>query len=524
MDPELKKLVDADSTFKRPDNASQYIRTYAKDVAQITGTKVSAPVASAKTKNELREDIALATDGSAYKAVRAIHAEPAREILSIDSLDTEVPPYQAELSERGPREETPLIVPILPDEGEVSESQKVLEISRVPESKDDRDAILARLKARFAPEVVDTYLSKHPTNIVEKEVPAPVLLTTSPLDTLIEPVPVVAAVPPVIVPEISQGLSTPFVVDEEALSTQSNVSQSLPSIFKDAGTVKEREPVPFSRSRELEYRANRAEAPSPLQTYSGDFSKKIDSDKASTFAVLAAESDAKRGFPVTAPKKSPFATIIFGVLFLIAGTLGIFGAFVFLRDSSFVPVELSVPSHIFTDTKIEITGTSALEQREQFIQIKNGPLVDGKFVLAYTKNTTGMGIENGAVLARSLLLGAPDILLRNIGTSTVGVLTTEKESSPFFILAVTSYERTFAGMLSWERTLLSDLALLYPEGALPYTFSDAVELNRDVRIIRDMEGKTLFVYGYLNKEILLLVRDEAAFSALLKQIQSTNAR
>ena len=153
---------------------------------------------------------------------------------------------------------------------------------------------------------------------------------------------------------------------------------------------------------------------------------------------------------------------------------------------------------------------------------------------------------------KALPLLAPDILMRNIRPeSTVGIVHAGSETRPFFILKVSSYERTFAGMLAWEQDMRASLTQLYPSypnapvvsepepaattttttssttpfvipppAVAPVEFVDAIVRNYDVRILRDADGRSLMLYGYYNKETLIIARDEAAFLELVTRLNA----
>src|SRR5690606_35153256 len=105
----------------------------------------------------------------------------------------------------------------------------------------------------------------------------------------------------------------------------------------------------------------------------------------------------------------------------------------------------------------------------------NGALVPGNVLVTYiltsTSDEEGGLIERpagGAAFMRALQVPAPDILLRNIAdASTIGVVNAGGETSAFFALRVDSYERTYAGMLTWEPLMLRDLGILYPLRPVP---------------------------------------------------------
>lgn len=302
-------------------------------------------------------------------------------------------------------------------------------------------------------------------------------------------------------------------------------------------------------------------AAAPIHTYKSDFSDKAKETGASKISILAAEQNALgRAAPVAlkTPKKSYTLLIAGAVLLILAGGASIYFAFAFVTGHPPVIVAPSVPSLIFADERVELHGTSA-ELRSGLAELSNHPLSDGGVAVAYvTYSTTtekGKTITlpaAGGALISAMGLPAPQILLRNIDpASTVGVVHAGSETRPFFIFRVGSFERTFAGMLDWESTMGRDLALFYPAypevaveplpfettaatsttnvASMPFSafslsFADDIVDNQDVRVLRDASGRSLLLYGYRDKETLIVARDEAAFSELLKRLASTRAQ
>ncbi|MDB4991928.1 MAG: protein of unknown function with transrane region, partial [Parcubacteria group bacterium] len=286
-----------------------------------------------------------------------------------------------------------------------------------------------------------------------------------------------------------------------------------------------------------------APTPAPLHTYSGDFSDRIDQQKSSTFSVLAAQSDAGQTTVSNTRPRKTFIPLAAGVAMLIIGIGAIGGAYIFTHKNSGIGTALSVPSLIRFDESVEVKGTGA-DLMKAIANVAEGGSVSGNVVVAYvtgTDATTTSGIpQQGGTLIKALSLSAPDILLRNIDAeSTVGTIRAGTESRPFLILKVSSYERTFAGMLAWEQTMPRDLSILYPTyTSLPAAqattssstpvfapvqsftpaFTDGVVANYDVRVLRDASGRSLLIYGYKGKDLLIIARDEAAFTELVSRL------
>lgn len=285
-------------------------------------------------------------------------------------------------------------------------------------------------------------------------------------------------------------------------------------------------------------------APAPLHTYKTDFADHIDAKKASTFSVLAAQSDAGTAPRGHLKERGQFTiAIVGGLLLILAGGTALFYAFTATNQEPIIPYVSNVPSLIFADERVKLEGEGGVLMAA-WVAAAATPLGDGSVRVTYiTRATTspeGMPIDTplpGGNLIAALALPAPEVLIRNVEpTSTVGVVHAKEETRAFFILKVSSYERTFAGMLEWEPRILADLEPLYPPypqvalgtstpsvTALP-SFNDEIIANRDVRILRDTTGKSLMLYGYRDKETLIIARDEAAFTELLERLGASRGQ
>ena len=296
-----------------------------------------------------------------------------------------------------------------------------------------------------------------------------------------------------------------------------------------------KEPLPASAAKTV------SDSSSPLHTYSSDFADHIDAAGGTTFSVLAAQSDAGQTPKRVRPKRS-FAPLLAGAAMLLIGIGAVVGAYVFTKQGSVISTTTNVPSVIPYDESVEVKGTGqALMQA--ISDVAQGGSIQGNVVVTYVTlaTSTGTGIpQPGGELIQDLGLTAPSILMRNINTSsTVGIVRAGSESRPFMILKVNSYERTFAGMLAWEPAMAQDLATFYPSyadsgslststsssspavnGPAPTTFTDAVVSNYDVRVLRDSAGRSRMLYGYRGKDTLIIARDEASFTTLVSRLSS----
>ncbi|MBU6388348.1 hypothetical protein KGQ72_00495 [Patescibacteria group bacterium] len=270
-----------------------------------------------------------------------------------------------------------------------------------------------------------------------------------------------------------------------------------------------------------------------LETYAGDFSERMKETHASTATVLAAEEDSQPVLVQSSIQESPrnkYLYIIAGVILLVAGAAGAYIAYTRYAAATapVVPVQ-TVSAPIFVDEREQLSGTgTALLQ--SLLQSTARPLVSGTVRLLYIASTTAESVFS------LLPLSAPDVVLRNINAegSMAGVVNVGGSQTPFFILSVSSYSNTFAGMLSWEKTMPRDLAALFgasmPPAStatttraanMPPGFRDEVVSDHDVRIYRDETGTSLMLYGYWNQATLVIARDPSAFTEILQRLATS---
>jgi hypothetical protein len=395
-------------------------------------------------------------------------------------------------------------------------------IPKAPTTEESREAVLERLRAKAAGKTPATPAAPAPTppppapstaetreevlkrlqkNAVQKSTPA---------------APVVAAPAPV-APPLPQRPATPVGI------------------------------LPLAKKPEA------VQPPATVHTYKSDFSEKAKTEHATPISILAAEQNARGTAPaprqLKTPKKNYLPMIAGAVALLLAGGASIYFSVLFVTGRPPIIVAPSVPSLIFADVHRELKGTG-LELQQGLSELTNENLPEGGVAVAYVtyasttgKNTTVMLPAEGGALISGMGLSAPEILLRNVEPqSTVGVVRADAETYPFFMFRVASYERTFAGMLQWESTIARDLSRFYPEypaeaplGTTTATstasapvrmqrvFVDAVIDNHDVRVLKDEQGRQLMLYGYRDKETLIIARSEKAFSELLARLSSTRS-
>ncbi|MES2931492.1 MAG: hypothetical protein V4682_02210 [Patescibacteria group bacterium] len=508
------------------EDRSKYIRTMAKDMATLSGNPpVQAPVQKVPAREETVAGV---------------------------TLQTEERPFFEKPQSREEREaDVPLALPSMEEAGAVVESGP----NPVEVRAAERAAVLERLRQKVG-ESAQMSIQQSPAPIAPSSVQAPADRSWPDI-----PAPDFSA------PSIQS--SVPKVPKSEwsnipAPAPQfAPLAEPVPSRLPPVGKETYREPIEAVEPA----RPLAPAGPDVMHTYSSDFSNRIDTKSASAFSVLAAEQDShtKTAAVLSEPKKSPVKAILAvgtGILLLALAGGGIFATYQFVMTMRNTPIaSLTVPSIVFADEYRELSG-AGYELMSAFASAANGALVPGNVLVTYiltdTSGEDGTILRSpagGAAFVRALQVPAPDILLRNIAEeSTTGVVNAGGKTTPFFALRVDSYERTYAGILTWEPLMHRDLALLYPlypvesapaveetvatttatsttatttittpafatEAPARTRFEDAIVANHDVRILKDTTGRSLILYGYADKRTLLIVRDEASFEALLARLK-----
>lgn len=494
---------------------SRFIRTMAKDMAALAG-------------------------GGAVNAKpepAPVPAEAKQEAVSGVWLPKTQEPF---FSRPEPKEPEPVSLPPIAETVPIAP----------PAPGEDRNAVLERLRKKVS--------ESAQMSIQDSPAPAPATPAAAPAEKSWPEIPT----PPASFAEAEQKTEAPRAPEwqnvpapmPEFAPLAEPAPSRLPPLEKNIGGDRYREPVESAPP------PRPTASPAPMHTYSSDFAGRIDERGASTFSVLAAEQDAGTTAPAApAPKRGGgkmVLAILSGILLIALGAGGVYATYRFVMTMRDTPVaSFTLPTTVHADEFRELreTGPALLIE---IAGLTEEAIVPGNVLVTYVNvertdenGVTTTGPAGAATLLRSAQVPAPDIFLRNLAEeSSAGVISVGVSRTPFFALRVDSYERTYAGMLTWEPLMARDLGMLYPlyesapapepevatstatstvaleaplsPGVALTRFADAIVANRDVRILRDTNGKALIVYGYADKRTLLIARDEAAFATLLERVKA----
>ena len=218
-----------------------------------------------------------------------------------------------------------------------------------------------------------------------------------------------------------------------------------------------------------------------------------------------------------------------GVVLLMGGLAG--GVFYFVHSIPNVPV--------LTPPKIESpkSGGIALQGKEgranvlKLMQSAVASLSVPQNQFVTIPMTIGDTPLTTAELLAKLESSAPATLVRALGpVPTLGVHGFQG-GKPFLLFGVSSYDFAFEGMLAWEEKLILDIGPVFsitPRTVLQnvgsttaealqntVVYKDIIIKNKDARAAFDPQGAIVLVYGFLDKDTLVVTTDEETFRALL---------
>ncbi len=294
-----------------------------------------------------------------------------------------------------------------------------------------------------------------------------------------------------------------------------------------------------------------------LRTYQGDVEETIHMNNESLISIATAEQKAKEKDPGAGargyesfPEKKENILLTYGVLplvgliLIVVGGGAVVGAYYYIHAKNEPIVVNTEKVLIQYSTKKDVPiGTVSVRKtvEETFAGLTNDASVPG--TVTYTNFTQNNTSISSATLFGAIGPSAPDTLLRSLsvtymsgmfaadGTGNTG------RNTPFFIFASDSFGDTYAGMLAWEPTMSDNLAPFFGgaqgnpstlSGLASTTipsepvWSDESFNNHDVRILRNAQGNIVLLYGFIDKNILIITDSEQAFESLVNKY--VNAR
>jgi len=297
--------------------------------------------------------------------------------------------------------------------------------------------------------------------------------------------------------------------------------------------------MPPEDSAEKQINDPNVPADSPLKqirTFQGDVAEALRSQQESLVSIQRREHLKKSGANLSTQavsersirRRNLFMLSISSLLLVALGSAGGWYAYTeFIRKSA-TPIT-TAPENRFISSEQELAIQVTDNSREKFIELITGAL-DG----ASAGEVKHVILKEGA----EAMLGQPTNTLATskffdyLETRAPGSLVRAFDplmmlgaygESTFLIIKLESFENAFAGMLSWEKDIASDLGpILRTAPALrditvENVFIDVADRNKDIRELSYMDS-TVLVYTFVDNNMLVITDQIETLRAVLDRL------
>lgn len=284
-----------------------------------------------------------------------------------------------------------------------------------------------------------------------------------------------------------------------------------------------------------------------MHTLRDDLKHVIHQDKISYVRAAALEAEKRKGEPeepVVPQRANRLRGILFAVgLLSLLGLAALGGVYIAVEQRASPLPQQKSDSLVFAEQSatLSLANTDPKTLKSELAQVRNSSHASLGSITRIVPTATdmsgdGTATKRAATLSEFLVsVGAqpPADLLRALSdTFFLGIHTVDK-NAPVFVIPVTSYDHAFAGMLSWEAQMNSDLSPLFtplsaltkgPDGIpTQRAFSDVVMRNYDVRALKDDGGNIELYYSFPTRNILIIAESPYTFAEILTRLQAARS-
>lgn len=218
-------------------------------------------------------------------------------------------------------------------------------------------------------------------------------------------------------------------------------------------------------------------------------------------------------------------SLIIATIVIVGGGLGVLTAILVMQNKEDAQTEVStapLSTPTFLTTNEQTAFTIGKNRREVYTALRglgeNSSITLEQFyptVITHGQTVPASSEE----IMRVLAWNAPGTFTRGLGKYMMFGVVNGTIDAPFIIVQSTNFDVAFAGMLSWERNMSDDLAPLFGESLPNVGFTDALTSNRSIRILKEADGKERIVYGFVNKNLIVITTSTEALAKIIERIK-----
>ncbi|MBP6912197.1 MAG: hypothetical protein KBB88_03295 [Candidatus Pacebacteria bacterium] len=266
-----------------------------------------------------------------------------------------------------------------------------------------------------------------------------------------------------------------------------------------------------------------------IRTYASDMAKAIRDKQGSVMKIALAEKERRDAENIAKnPVSKRNISFTLGTIVLVILALG---ALYFGYKAKRAPktIEEATQPTVFTlidGTFVQSTGASkeAIQSSLQDLLHSSGNELDSTTLLVITENNT-LPITATAFVQTNGLDFTSQLIRSLSPVFALGIHTLEG-NSPFLVFKSDSYDTSYIGMLSSEKTLYDDMAPLFElpqydiSGTLYATapFVDSVVANTDVRGIKNAAGEFVFFYSITSQGFIIMATSPETYKVVMSAL------
>lgn len=263
-----------------------------------------------------------------------------------------------------------------------------------------------------------------------------------------------------------------------------------------------------------------------LRTYQGDVEEAIAKNHFTTSTILIAEQKRKAQDETSNEQKAKNLEsknkffIFIGTLFLVLGIAAVGIVFYIKSRNTAIVVQNTKTLMSFSEEKIiSVSGLN----REKFI---NDILLEKQSANQQVNSVIYINVinaknepENLEDVLSILAPNMPPSLSRSFDKEYMLGIYSFDTNEPFLILTTNDFANSYSGMLKWEKDMISDLGKIFsiPQntGSSSPEFKDETMKNRDLRILKDGDKKTVLLYSFIDKNTLVITANGDILNAII---------
>lgn len=252
-------------------------------------------------------------------------------------------------------------------------------------------------------------------------------------------------------------------------------------------------------------------------------------------------------------------TIVVSAILVLLGIGSLVGFYLLQKKPPTLSTPSPVDQTIISFSNKEIIPIENLGREELIVKINaikdaQGGSDNQITYIALTKQVDNEAVpvsltEFLAILKTSI----PPATLRSFKNQFMLGMEYNGRNQPFIIIKLSSFDNAFAGMLAWEKTLNSDLGVIFSRRSIPITsntptastdenqssttppttqpvtrivntdanansnFEDVTIQNKDARVLKNSRGEEVMLYSFLDQNTLLITSGASSFHDILNK-------